>query len=94
VGDDAMFSATGKATFRGEAEGSSLIRLFSSPGPGASSVSLPIPPRSEVEARKAYLPHLLPGSTHSSRHGVGMVYVTIGSLEGWLPDSLVNRFTP
>ena len=94
VGDDALFSASGKATFRGEAGGSSLIRLFSSTGPGASSVSLPIPPHSEAEARKAYLPHLLPGSTHGSPRGAGMVYVTIGSLEGWLPDSLVSRFSP
>ncbi len=94
VGDDAMFSATGKATFRGDPRGSSLIRLFASPDPGASSVSLPIPPLSEAVARKAFLPFLVPGHPHDPGADAGMVFVTIGSLEGWLPDSLIGRFTP
>jgi hypothetical protein len=94
VGDDAMFSASGKATFRGDPHGSSLIRLFSSPDPGASSISLPIPPLSEAVARKAFLPFLVPGHPHDTLADAGMVFVTIGSLEGWLPDSLIGRFTP
>jgi hypothetical protein len=94
VGDDAMFSATGRATFRGDPHGSSLIRLFSSPDPVASSISLPIPPLSEAVARKAFLPFLVPGHPHNSGRDAWMVLVTIGSLEGWLPDSLIGRFTP
>jgi len=94
VGDDAMFSASGKAVFQGDATGSTVIRLFLSTDPGASSVSVPIPPRTEATAKKAYLPFLVPGRLQHLPPQQPMVYVTVGSLEGWLPDSLLGRFTP
>jgi hypothetical protein len=94
VGDDAMFTASGKAAFRGDAAGSSLIHLFSSTAPGASMMTVPIPPLTEAVARKAFLPALVAGHRLHAIPHAGMVYVSVGSLEGWLPDSLYDQFRP
>jgi hypothetical protein len=94
VSGDAMFPATGTATFRGSRDGSALIRLFSSTGPEAQSMSLPIPPNTLATVKKAFLPSLIDGYEDRQRSGGSMAFVTVGSLTGWLPDSLFDRFVP
>lgn len=94
VSGDAVFPATGTATFRGSRDGSSLIRLFSSTGPDARSMSLPLPPNTTATVKKAFLPSLIDGYEDQERAVRGMAFVDLGSLAGWLPDSLFDRFAP
>lgn len=91
VSDDGLLPASGEATFTGGETGSGQLRLYAGYRQGSSTIQASIAVPSPITIKRAYVPWLASPGGPSRRRGHDWVFITVGLLEGWVPDSLYRH---